>query len=382
MLMPAHTSKHTAHGARLASRLIGAPIALILIGFALLAASAEAAVPRGFFGISAVRPTEADFERMGQIGAGSYRIEIGWPSVQAHKGAPFSWGGIDQRFRRAALHDMKPMPIIFGAPGWLTGDFEHIRAPIEGWSQRKHWEEFAAAVVQRYGPGGDFWEANPSLDPSLAPDTLILWNEQNARAFWHPAASPQGYAALLRTTRRAIDSVNPSLKLIVGGMYGFPQHSKSISAKTFLSELYRERGASKAIDGVSVHPYATDIKGVRQQVKALRRVMNRAGDRRASLYIGETGWASAGPPQSFLVKTKARQARLLTRAYRLFLDKRREWKIKGTFWFTWRDYTGAEICGWCPKAGLLNVRSQLKPSGQAFEALIRRRTAGSRGPGG
>jgi len=327
-------------------------------------------VPRSFFGLSAVRPTEADFEGMAKTGAGSYRVEISWPAVAQQKNGPLTWAGTDSRFLSAATAGLEPVPIIFGTPKSVSGDGRHIRGPVKNRKQRQAWEQFVEAAVQRYGPDGDFWAENPTLDPGLAPVRWIIWNEQNARAFWHPAADPAGYLKLLRATRRGVDRVDPSVKLTVGGMYGFPQHSKSMTAKAFLKKLYREPGAKGLIDGVSAHPYASSIGGVKRQVKDLRRVMDRAGDRRAYIYVGETGWASGGPKRSFLVKNRAKQAKLLKRSYELFLARRNQWRVQSVFWFTWRDYPDDPICNWCPKAGLLNEGGKPKPSGQAFERLI------------
>jgi len=348
-------------------------LALVLIGLTAFTAAAEAAVPRSFFGLSAVRPTASDFERMGESGAGSFRVEISWPAVAAKKNQPLNWAGTDGRFLNAAAAGLEPVPIVFGTPKFISGDGRHIRGPVRGRGQRQAWEQFIEAAVQRYGPNGDFWVEHPTLDAGLAPGRWIIWNEQNARTFWYPAADPAAYAKLLRATRRGVDRVNPSVELIVGGMYGFPHSSKSMTAKSFLRRLYREPNAKQLIDGVSVHPYASGIGGVERQVRDLRRVMDRAGDRRAHLYIGETGWASGGPKRSFLVKNRAKQAKLLKRSYKLFLERRRSWHVEVVFWFTWRDYQEDPICNWCPQAGLLTKRGKPKPSSEAFETLIDRK---------
>lgn len=349
--------------------LIGAALAAVSL-FA-LASTAQASVPRSFFGLSAVRPTAPDFTRMGDIGAGSYRVEIPWPAVQSIKNGPFTWAAIDARIHSAAANGLKPQPIIFGTPGFISGDSNHVRGPIKSKVQRLQWQLFTQAAVARYGPGGLFWIENPSLSPALAPDDWILWNEQNAPAFWHPKPKPAEYATLLRITREAVDLINPSIDLTVGGMFGAPHNSKGMTAKKFLKQLYKQRGAKALIDGVSAHPYDANLGGVRGQIKDLRRVMDRAGDRKAHLYIGEIGWASGGPKRSPLVKSKAGQARLLKQAYKLFLSRRKQWNIAAVYWFTWQDYAeGGPECAWCPKAGLLNKKAKKKPAGKAFEKLI------------
>jgi hypothetical protein len=340
-----------------------------------LASLAQAAAPRSFFGLSAVRPVPADFKRMADLGAGAHRVEISWGSVQSKRNGEFNWNGPDQRFRRAATFGLRPTPIVFGSPSFATGESKHIRPPVKSRAAREGWKKFVTAAVRRYGPGGTFWLGSPTLDPRLAPPNWIIWNEQNARAFWHPKASPKQYARLLRITRRGIDEVKPRVRMTIGGMYGYPGHADSMNAAKFLKRLYRQRRAKELIDGVSVHPYAGRLKGVKRQTRALRRVMNQAGDRSAALWIGETGWASGGSTKGgfqFMIKNKRGQARLLKQAHRFFLNKREQWNIRRVFWFAFRDYGGDPVCSWCPKAGLLNKRSQMKPSGKAYTRLIGR----------
>ncbi len=344
--------------------------ALSLLAFG--ASSAAAAVPSTFFGITAVRPSTADYKGMAnKIGAGSFRVEIGWPSVQPSKGHAFVFGGLDGRFKEAASHGMRPVPVLFGTPKWVSKS-DAITPPVKNKSQQKKWQAFVRAAAKRYGPGGDFWTDNPGLDGNLAPKNWIIWNEQNARAYWNPAANPKKYAKLLRITRSAFDDVDPGLLITVGGMFGYPENSNSIPAKKFLRELYRAKGAKHLIDAVSLHPYGGNVGAVKQQVANARHVMDKAGDRRAKLIIGEIGWASGGSPKDyFLIKNKIGQEKLLKQSYKMLLKKRKEWGITSAYWFTYRDYGGEKVCNWCPKAGLLDKKGKLKPAGEAYRRLVR-----------
>jgi hypothetical protein len=350
------------------------PLLAALLALTAFAAPASA-VPRSFFGVSAVQPTPADFNRMGDLGIGTVRVEIAWGSVQPKRSSGFNWNAVDQRMRRAATFGVRPQPIVFGSPDYISGgDYGRVVAPVDKKSHRKAWKRFVTAAAQRYGPGGTFWLTSPTLDSKLAPGNWIIWNEQNARNFWHPKASPKEYATLLRLSREALDAAGPGLKITTGGMYGYPKKSTSTPARKFLQKLYKQRGAKKAIDAVSLHPYSSGIGGVKEQVKDARKVIKRA-DRNAGIVIGEIGWASGGQPKNnFLIKSKSRQRALLERAYRLFLDNRRSWNIRSVYWFTFRDNNEAEVCIWCPKAGLLSQKGKLKPSGKAYRGLIARNT--------
>jgi hypothetical protein len=359
--------------ARIALRSLLA-VALTAIGFAALAAPAGA-VPKSFFGVSAVQPSAADFKRMGEVGVGTVRIEIAWGAVQSEKNAPYNWNVYDQRFRRAAAYGVRPQPILFGSPPHISGgDYGHVVAPVDRKSHREAWQKFVTAAADRYGPGGTFWLTSPTLDGDLAPKDWIIWNEQNARNFWHPSANPKEYARLLRLSREALDAAADGLEITTGGMYGFPKKGTSIPAVKYLKRLYKEKRMTKVIDAVSLHPYSSGIGGVKDQIKDARKVMDRAGARNAQIVIGEIGWASGGEPKNnFLIKTKSRQRALLERAFRLFLDKRKSWNIRNVYWFTFRDHT-ADVCIWCAKAGLLNQKGKLKPAGESYKGLVQRHT--------
>ncbi len=346
---------------------------LALLLMVALPAAAAAKVPAKFFGMSAVQPTNADFQGMAGLGAGSYRVELAWPAMQATRNGPFNFNGTDERITRAAAAGLEIVPILFGTPPFLTGDSSHIYGPSNK-SQRREWQDFVEAAIGRYRRDGEFWQENPQLDRRLGSNKMILWNEQNARTFWWPKAKPKEFGALLRKTRDAIDRVDPEIKIVTGGIFGFPNHKNSVNAKKYLKKVYRQKGAREIIDGVSVHPYAGSIKGVKRQLRNARKVMDRAGDRRAEIVIGETGWASGGNDRSPLVKSKRGQKRQLKKAYGLFLKKRTRWNITAAFWFTYKDYRSDEFCFWCSKAGLVKTGGKLKPAGKAYKRLVRQKT--------
>lgn len=334
--------------------------------------SADAAVPREFFGVSAVNPTKSDYSSMAALGLGTTRVELSWRSIQKEVNGPFNWSAVDSRFRRAAENGLHPLPLVFGTPVFVKKSPKKIKPPVRSASDRRQWQRFVATAALRYGPGGAFWRQHPTLNGALAPQELIVWNEQNSKSFWHPEASPGEYANLVRITDEAVSAVDPSIKLVAGGMYGFPRSDKSLSMVKFVKKIYRQRGVKRALSGISLHPYANSVNGVTKQVKRARRELDRAGARRAGIWIGEIGWASGGPRNNFLVKNPRKQARLLKGATRTFVRKRNAWNIEASLWYVWRDFGSPTKCPWCPKAGLLRENSTPKPSFDAYRKLIAR----------
>lgn len=358
-------------GARAAAS--GLALGLIAILLAAAAGAAQAAVPSTFFGMSAIRATAEDYEQIKETGAGSVRVEVPWRLVQKSADGPFDFSPIDVRFRDAAATGLRPFPLLWRAPDFLTSSTKII-GPVKTSEQRQGWTAFVTAALGRYGPGGKFWVENPQLDATLAPRDWLVWNEQSVLVFWDPAPDPGEYARLIRLTRAAADKVAPSVRLIAGGIYGEPSHEKSIRAESFLRRLYRKPGIKQDLAGFSSHPYAVNIAGVKRQIKELRKVAVKAGERDARMYIGEIGWASDGFG-GVLVKNKAQQAELLDRAYRVFLKRRNAWNIEGAYWFTWRDYNEDSLCTWCNKAGLVTRQAEKKPAARAYKKLVAERTS-------
>jgi hypothetical protein len=49
------------------------------------------------------------------------------------------------------------------------------------------------------------------------------------------------------------------------------------------------------------------------------------------------------------------------------LRKRRAFRLRGVFWYSWRDTVGGDqICAWCGHAGLRNGDGSAKPAWDAF----------------
>jgi hypothetical protein len=349
------------------------PAALLLALACPLVATAPAgaakAAPRSFFGTMAVGPSDNDFQRMGSAGIGSYRVGIGWRGVQPTRKGGYHWGGIDHVFTELAKNGIRPVPFLIGTPTFISRRDDRAVPPVRSKSDRGEWSDFVRAAVERYGPGGTFWVANPTLPSDPARD-WIVWNEMNAKNFWYPRPQPREYATLLKISARAMHAANPAVDLVTGGMFGHPKSDHSYTAKRYLEKLYGVRGAAKRIDAVSVHPYAGGLSGVRKQITKARHVMDSNGDRRAKIVVGEFGWSSGGRPGP-IVKSRQGQARLIGRAARMFAKHRRGWGLEYALLYVWRDLPQPIACPWCQKAGLLSNDGGAKPALGAYKRAIR-----------
>lgn len=341
----------------------------------LLPASAQA-LPRGFFGIVPQTPLgERDFQRMRSGGVETIRVPVSWAAVQRSPRSAYDWGGLDAAMTDAARNGIEILPVLGSSPGWATGNWR--RMPVDGGRARRGWAEFVRAAVERYGPGGEFWDEHAPGTAQPLPPTPIrawqIWNEENFFYFVKPV-SPGRFARLLAITRPAIRRADPRAEIVLGGLFGQPKQRMphAMDAVDFLDRLYRRRGVKANFDAVALHPYAADVGELRRQVEAVRRTMARHGDRRSGLYVTEIGWGSDYNPRAVAFEVGLRgQARELRAAYRYLIGNHGRLKLRQVDWFTWKDVRGS--CNFCDSSGLFRAGGKFrpKPAWRAFVSFAR-----------
>lgn len=332
-------------------------------------AAASAAVPPQFFGVSAVLPTEEDFERMGEAGLGTYRFDVSWRGVQRTRNGGYEWGAVDYQVQQAALAGMQPAPFLYGTPRFISKNADAFVPPTGSKQDRRGWQSFVAAAVRRYGPDGEFWQQNPYV-PVRAVRSWIIWNEQNAKAFWKPKPDPRDYATLIEISDAAISSVDPDASIVLGGMFGYPK-KPNIRAVEFLERFYAVAGIERHFDAIGVHPYGAGVATVKTQIKQARAAVKKAGDPDVGIVVGEIGWASTGPKRSDPVVGAKGQATRLRKGLALLAKKRRAWNLLGAYVYVWRDFKVPSTCLWCPGAGLLEFNGDPKPALKSLKGAIR-----------
>lgn len=345
---------------------------ILLLALA-LPSGASAKVGHGFFGATAVDPTNDDYAGMVQTGFGISRFELSWRAIQQTRKGGYEWGYADARMAQIAFAGMKPSLVIYGTPRFVRKSPSGFFPPTNSKENLRSWREFVTAAVKRYGPDGDFWNANPGLTESPVRQWLI-WNEQNARAFWRPRPNPRDYAKLVKVADGAIGAIDPRAEVVLGGMYGYPKDHRSKSAVAFLRGFYRVKGIEKHFDTINVHPYGSGVGAVRKQITQARGAARRAGDKGVDILVGEMGWASSGPSKSDEVVGAKGQANNLRNGLKMLVRNQRKWNISGVYVYVWRDFTLPTSCLWCPGAGLLEVDGSAKPALKAVRKVIKAST--------
>jgi hypothetical protein len=303
--------------------------------------------------------------RMAATGVGYFRYPLSWASVEPQPGK-FDFRVYDVLIALLARHRIASLPVLIGAPSWAAAG-----GVGSGTARPAHdggFARFAAAVVRRYGPRGDFWKFYPSV-PRMPVRDWQVWNEPNLSSFWAPHPDPRGYAALLAATHGAIKRVDPRADVVTAGM---PYFGPRLSAVAFYREMFRDRGV-RDFDTLAFNDYAPTVSAAVRRLFSVRLLMNRHRARRRALWITEFGWASGGPPSPYTARNdrdqRAKIAGLMSaiRRYRVGLG------LKGAMLWSWADQPLAPGRNdyWGLHAGLYRLNLGAKPAASAFGRVAR-----------
>jgi len=331
-------------------------------------------VPRGFFGIAPQSyPTAEEVEYMKAGGIESVRWPLSWAAVQPDRNGDYEWAGFDQAVAAAARGGLPVLPVVVTTPGWVAP--KETTLPVNSGRQRSAWKRLLRAAVERYGPGGDFWAehrrgAAEGEDVIARPQPIRswqIWNEPNFFYFAFPA-SPARYAKLVTISSQALKSVDRRAKLMLAGFFGKPtaRGKRGMPAAAFLKRFYRYPGIKRRFDAVSLHPYAVDSKMLEKLVEQFHDALVASHDR-PDFYITEIGWGSQNNFKNVAFEQGPRgQVRQLRGSYEYLLENRRRLKLKGVYWFSWKDLK--DSCSFCDSVGFFREgkRFRAKPAWHAF----------------
>jgi hypothetical protein len=200
---------------------------------------------------------------------------------------------------------------------------------------------FLTALVKRYGPGGSFWAAHPSV-PATPVRMWQIWNEPHFTSYWSQQPFAPSYVRLLTAAHAAIKAADPGAEVVLAGLADFSWQ--------YLAQIYRQPGARNLFDVVAIHPYTAEPAGVIVILKKVRAVMDQFGDSHKPILATEITWPSSegkAPPQFGVGVTEAQQAQRLNEVMPMLASDRSQLGLLGFYWYTWM---GNETPGSSPYA--------------------------------
>lgn len=303
---------------------------------------------------------------MAAEGFGSYRVEFDWPNVEPLPGQ-IDLSYYDTFVANVARHHMTMLGLLEAAPGWAsTKPAAGAQSGIYPPANPEQFATFATWMVQRYGPGGTFWRANPTI-PYEPIRQWEIWNEENLPFYWEPKPNMRAYVTLLKASYIAIKRIDRHAFILSGGMPFFANSDET----HFISALYRY-GGRRYFDALAVHPYSTTMAEAEEHMLTARRVMNRLHDKKKPIWVTEVSWAG-GDPDAFITNPAKQRASVIT-FFKFIKKNRARLRVQKVFWFTWQDdiMGSAPANYWGFNEGLLNFSGRPKPALSALVAAARR----------
>lgn len=344
-------------------------------------------VPAGFVGVNLDGPplTPRDnvplapqFQSMARSGIESVRADFIWSNEQPYRswsdvpadqasqfeagagGVPTNFASTDQLVGEAAAHGLTVLPTVMYAPSWDAAP--HKGVAISAPRSNQPYADYLTTLIDRYGPEGSFWNANPQL-PRRPIREWAIWNEPWFYYYWPFKHYAKTYVALLRAARAAIKRDDPGAKVVLAGI-------PNASWKSFKS-IVSVRGARRLFDVVDVHPYTQWPSGVIDILTRLRRVMNRLGDAHVPMIAGELSWLSSLHQTRHVFDwetTPSGQAHAIRTLLPLLAANRRRLKLIAFYWYTWmgNQHRGGSPWGFAGLMGYHNGNVFAKPALSAF----------------
>ncbi len=381
------------------ARLIGVIVALAAAVSVLGCASSSDArsVPRGFLGVVADGPAvdgtvpfDREAARMARSGVETVGLSFDWMKAQPARtmdeiapdqraayrlvdGVPTTWAPTDRLVGAAARHHIRVFPVVIQAPVWARSYPDRTFSPP---ADPAAYASFIGALVRRYGPGGDFWKANPRLHAVPIHDWQV-WNEpagadsdDRQSVFWQDGNRPftEHYLPLLAAARKAIKDADPHARVVLAALVG---RSWRTLAKVYAA------GARRLFDVVALHPYTANVVDVPRIVRYTRTAMAHRGDRRKPIVITEIGWPAFSVKdvrKAGRRKADKIQAGWAPAVIKALASQRRKLGIERVLWYRWMSHDTSRTNAF-DYAGLIRVgpggKVTPKPALKAFSKAAR-----------
>jgi polysaccharide biosynthesis protein PslG len=336
-------------------RLVAFATCLVVLAGAPAAAAAKRDVPQGFFGVDFDREVQyagpqgqdANWAAMARNGVESARVIFDWRDAQPAEDAPPKFVRTDRFVRFAAAHGVRILPVVMLAPKWAR------EVPDSDASRPRDLGAYTAylrALIDRYGPKGAFWDANP-LVPRLPVRAWQIWNEPDMAYQWQPRDGWQKqYGKLLARAHATVREEDPGARVVAGALTNYSWSS--------LDKLYRHANLRAHADVIAINTYTREVDHLVEIVRRNRAVMNERGAKKVPIWITEFGASASkgkfvAPGQDHLQVTDRALAKLVTAGYDRLVEKRRKLGVTRAFWYTWAssydpakksvfDFTGLE----------------------------------------
>lgn len=172
------------------------------------------------------------------LGVDWIRVDLAWADIQPDSPKLYKWERFDRVFGAAKARNLRVLAVLAYTPVWARSpDCPNQSCPP---ADPAKFADFARQAAERYAPQGlRNWE---------------VWNEPNFTVFWYPRPNAADYTALLKQTTAALRRVDPTMKVIMGGLAAMVDRGGNIPQIDFLADV-AALGGVKVVDAIAFHPY-------------------------------------------------------------------------------------------------------------------------------
>ncbi len=281
---------------------------------------------------------------MKEAGAGFVRMDFLWYDIEPGPGI-FDFAKHDRIVDILNKNNIKVLGILHYNPSWDNEPWNKAPNPLL-------YERYAANVVKHFRDRIKYWE---------------IWNEPDEKTYWVPQDDMKTYTELLKRVYPAIKKVDPTCKVLMGGV--------SKTQVLSLKRIYKN-GGRDYFDIVNIHPfinplYPDAINMVEGIYKGVYKVMQEFGDENKKIWFTEIGCPGVKTPNKSngwwegLSPTEEQQAMWVEKVYTNCL----KWKnVEKVFWAFFRDTDNHYKSG-VDYFGLIRTDFSKKPAYQMHKKI-------------
>lgn len=289
---------------------------------------------------------ERAVDMMKDAGIGIIRMDFLWYDIEPSPDE-FDFAKYDMIVDIVRKRGISVLGILHYNPGWDNEPWN--KAPNIGLYTR-----YVCKTVEHFKNRIKYWE---------------IWNEPDEPEYWIPQDDMKTYTALLKSVYPAVKKIDPSCKVLMGGVSNKIPYS--------LKRIYENNGKD-FFDIVNIHPFVNPdgenpVKEIYYIYKAVRDIMEEYDDSEKRIWFTEIGcpgaktplkrigwWFGQGPDE----KTQAKWVKLI---YSNCL----KWEgVDKVFWAFFRD-TDRHFKSAVDYFGLVRNDFSEKPSYEAYKSIAK-----------
>lgn len=251
---------------------------------------------------------------LAQTGVSFVRMDFLWQDIEPEKGN-FVFDKYDLIVDLLSQKNIRILGLVGYSVPWAGEKWNDVPADTADFI------DFVSSVISRYKHRIKYWE---------------VWNEPDSKAYFQTQDSMQTYTELLKEVYLAAKKIDPSCKIVLGGMTGAGFYA--------IKDVYKN-GGKDYFDVINIHPFVNPIKPVEVRkiytiYNNLERLKAQYEDSEKKIWfteIGCPGVARGVESKGWWVGTSPSEKEQAQFLYTIYTDVIELANVEKVFWAYFRD---------------------------------------------